>query len=173
MRSENIEQNWLVTMRMALDLKESGQAVDEILELLKSAKTLLNQYLVYENTAPDTLPKAGDLVDRAQSKVFLKAKPLGRTFREKWDSTLKRVVAGEKVENFMVQKSVFYPSMPRNKRWVRIKPPKSLTEKRLSDIARNTNVEIMPHEDKHVLIVGDKETLREAVKEISQYMKKG
>ncbi len=172
MRSENIEQNWLVTMRMALALKKSGQPVEETLGLLKSAKTLLNQCRIYENTDPGTLSEAETLVDRAQSEVFLKSEPLGKAFQEKWDGVLKRVMRGEKVENFTVQKAVFYPGMPRNEKWIRIKPSKSLTKKRLDDIAKSTGVEVKPHEDNHILIVGSEDALKEAIKEISQYMKK-
>ena len=59
---------------------------------------------------------------------------------------------------------------PRNKEWVRVAIPESVRDK-LESIEKKAGVEIRPDGDSHVIITGDKASIRKALDEMSPYFK--
>jgi hypothetical protein len=169
---EPIEQAWIVTDLMAKEAKKSGLAVDEAVMLLRSAKALLNECHLNVLTRGELLPKASTLVNEAQKEIFSLAKPLGSDFEEKWMQELKRALHGEKIGKFTVEgSSKFYPNMPRKGEWVRVAIPPSATKK-LKGIEKRSGVAIQKDGDSHVIIIGEKESIRKALDELSPYFKR-
>lgn len=168
---EHVEQSWVVTERMAKEAKKAGLAIDKAVDLLRSAKAILNECHLNVLTRNELLPKANALIGDAQIEIFSAAEPLGSDFTEKWTEELKRALHGEKIGVFMVEgSSKFYPNMPRNKEWVRVAIPKSVKDK-IKDIGEQAGVEIRPDGDSHVIIIGEKASIRKALDKMSPHFK--
>ena len=169
----SIEQTWIVTQRMAGEVKKAGFAVDSAVKLLRYAKAILNECRLDVHARGELLPKASALIEDAQREIFSTAKPLGTDFTEKWTAELKRALIGEKIGEFTVEgSSKFYSNMPRNNEWVRIAIPEPV-KKKLGSIGDRAGVEIRPDGDSHVIITGGKASIRKALDEMSPYFKGG
>jgi hypothetical protein len=168
---EPIEQAWIVTDLMAKEATKEGLSVDKAVSILRSAKALLNECHLNAQTRDELLPNATTLMNEAQKEIFTLAKSLGSDFEEKWTAKLKRALHGEKIGKFSVEgSSKFRPNMPRGGEWVRVAIPDGVKEK-IKDIEQSAGVEIKPDGDSHVSIIGDKESIRKALDEISPYFK--
>ncbi len=168
---ESVEQNWIVAQRMVDEVKKAGFAVDRAVDLLRSAKTILNECRLDAHARAELSPKASVLIEDAQREIFLAGVPLGADFTEKWTAELKKVLLGEKVGEFTVGgSSKFYSNMPRDKKWVRIAIPKAVKNE-LEGIGERTGTKIRPDGDSHVLIMGEKASIRKALDEMSPYFK--
>lgn len=169
---EPIEQAWIVTDLMAKEAKKEGLSVDKVVSLLRSAKALLNECHLNAATRDELLPKATTLMNEAQKEIFTLVEELKSDFEEKWTAELKRALHGEKIGEFMVEgSSKFRPNMPRGGEWVRIAIPDSARRK-IKDIEQSAGVEIKPDGDSHVIIIGDKESIRKALDGLSPYFKR-
>ena len=85
---------------------------------------------------------------------------------------LKRALHGEKIGEFSVEgSSKFYPNMPRNREWVRVAMPESAKGK-TKEIEQSAGVEIREDGETHAIIIGDKESIRKALDELSPYFKR-
>lgn len=168
---ESIEQTWIVTRRMAGEIKKAGFAVDSAVDMLRSAKSILNECQLNVDSKGKLLPKASALVEDAQRELFSTAEPLGPDFTEKWTEELKRALKGEKIGEFKADvSSKFYSNMPKNKEWVRVAIPESVRDK-LEDIGEKAGAEMRPDGDSHVIIAGDKASIRKALDEMAPYFK--
>ena len=168
---ESIEQTWIVTQRMAGEVKKAGFAVDSAVNRLRSAKAMLNECRLDEHARAELLPKASALIEDAQREIVSTAEPLGTDFTEKWTAELKRALMGEKIGEFTVEgSSKFYSNMPRDRKWVRVAIPESV-KKELEGIGDRAGAEIRPDGDSHVIIAGEKASIRKALDEISPYFK--
>lgn len=165
------EQNWIVAQHMAEEAKMAGLAVDRVMNLLRSAKVLLNECRLDAHARIGLLPRASTLIEDAQRDLFLAAEHLETDLTEKWTAELKKVFSGEKVGEFTVTgSSKFYSGMPRDGKWVRIAIPISLKGK-LKDIEDKAGVKIRQDGDSHVLIAGEKSAIRKALNAMSPYFK--
>ncbi len=168
---DSIEQTWIVTQRMAGEVKKAGFAVDNAMSLLRSSKVILNECRLDTHARGGLLPKASTFIEDAQREIFMAAEPLGAEFTEKWTVELKRALKGEKIGEFTVEgSSKFYPGMPRNREWVRVAIPESV-KKELDSIAGTAGVKIRPDGDSHVIITGEKASIRKALDELSPHFK--
>lgn len=167
---ERFEQMWLVTMKMAVDIKKRGFKIDKTFNSLRSARVILHQCMVDPHAKGETLSRAGELIDSAQRDIFLTAQPLGKEFTEKWEGEIRKVMKGEILDKFSVARSKFYANLPRGKKWARLKIPPGLDAKKLKDIARSCEVTITQQEKRYILISGEKESMRKALDVISGYL---
>lgn len=168
---EPIEQAWIATDLMAKEAKKSGLGVDKAVMLLRSAKALLNECHLNAATRNELLPRASTLINEAQKEIFALAEPLGDEFEKRWTEELKRALHGEKIGEFKVEgSSKFRPNMPRDGEWVRVAIP-GRAKKKIKDIEKSAGVEMRNDGDAHIIIKGDRESIRKALDELSPYFK--
>lgn len=160
---KEIEQAWVATTKMAVEARKAGVNLGNAFELLRSAKSVLNER-GHGHAAEEMLAEA-------QKEIFSKAELLGKKFSEKWSRALKKAAEGEKIGEFSIWESKFYPAAPKDRRWVRVSLPRTLSIKKLEEIAKKCRVAVEPQEKQHVIISGDKDSLRKALDEISPYFK--
>jgi hypothetical protein len=169
MNSETLQQMWIATMRMAAQLRREGFKIDKAFDLLRNARIILNEHAVDKEVGKVFLPRAAQLIESAQRELFLAAEPLGNEFTEGWEGQFKEIMQGKKVGEFAaLRSSTFYASLPRSRNWVRISTS-GLPKKKLKEIQRQ--VEVRPHGEGHVLLIGDKASLRKALDQISPYLR--
>lgn len=163
---KEIEQAWVATTKMAVEARKAGVSLGNAFELLRSAKSVLN-----EHGHAAAAGRAGEMLAEAQKEIFSKAELLGKKFSEKWSRELKKAAEGEKIGEFSIWESKFYPAAPKDRRWVRVSLPRTLSIKKLEEIAKRCGAAVEPQEKQHVIISGDKDSLRKALDEISPYFK--
>ncbi len=165
---KEIEQAWVATTKMAVEARKAGVSLDNAFELLRSAKSVLNER---GHGHAAEVSRAEEMLAEAQKEIFSKAELLGKKFSEKWSRALKKAAEGEKIGEFSIWESKFYPAAPKDSRWVRVSLPKTLSIKKLEEIAKRCGAAVEPQEKRHVIISGDKDSLRKALDEISPYFK--
>jgi hypothetical protein len=84
---------------------------------------------------------------------------------------LKKASRGEQIYQIKDKKSRFVVGAPSGFSMTRITFKKPISEDRLQDIAEYHNVIIEFEEDHIVLIYGDKENIKESLKEIASFFK--
>ncbi len=156
-------------MKMAVEARKAGVSLDSAFELLRSAKSILNERR--HEHAEKELPVVEGMLLEAQKEIFLRTEPLGKKFSEKWSRKLKKAAEGEKIGEFSIWKSKFYPAAPKGKKWARISLPRTLRIKELEEIAKRCKVAVEPQGKQYVIISGDRDSLRKALDEISHYFK--
>jgi len=166
---KEIEQTWIATMKMAVEARKAGVSLDSAFELLRFAKSILNERR-HEHTEKE-LPVVEGMLLEAQKEIFLRAELLGKKFSKKWSNELKKAAEGEKIGEFSIWESKFYPTVPKDKKWARISLPRTLSIKKLEEIAKRCKVAVEPQEKQCVIISGDRDSLRKALDEISHYFK--
>ncbi|WP_457555376.1 hypothetical protein [Candidatus Pyrohabitans sp.] len=171
MSLETLQQKWLATMDMLVELNREKFRSPRASELLRHARSMINEASLNRAADEAFMVKVERLLEEAQREIFMAAQPLGDDFLLRWSDTFDRIEAGERYGEYSLSVSRFYPHLPRARRWVRIKQPSSLTPKRLLEISRSCNVKIKRHGRRHLVIVGDGDALKRALAEVAPYIK--
>ncbi len=160
-RIDKLAQTFLATADMITEARKMGFNVDRALNLLRTAKSVLNEAYLKEEIRDLLLQHAEHLLQEVHAEIF---SICGEEFTEKWDETFKKIIKGEKYGNFRVEKMRFAVGMPRDKRWIRVK---NLEEDILNEIKKVAKV--VKTEEGYV-ICG--ENLEEALRIMRKFMKK-
>ncbi len=169
---EILQQKWLASFDMLLELKKNKFSVPRASELLRHVRSMINEAALNKAADEKFFAKAENLLDEAQREIFFVAEPLGKEFLERWDDVFKKIMAGEKYGEYTFNSSTFYPHLPRGAYWVRLKQPKEATPQRLREIAKACDVLIKRHQKEHIIITGNKEKVKKALQELAVYLKK-
>lgn len=168
------EQTWMILVELLSDLRKKGVEIPSpVTEDIRMARTTLNFYKV-DPTDPERmveLKRLNDFLNSAQDPLLTLADDQGEDYLEKWLEKLKKASRGEQIYQIKDKKSRFVPGAPSGFSMARITFKKPLSEDRVQDIAEYHNVIIEFEEDHIVLIYGDKENIKESLKEISSFFK--
>jgi hypothetical protein len=166
MDPEILKQLWIASKEMITEAGRKGLNTERAVRYLRTAKSILNECASDKKAKKEFLDQASRLIDSAQREVFL-ASQLGKEFLEKWDEEFKMIMQGKKIGEFPVlRSSKFYPSLPRGKNWVRIPASKEIENK-----LKEMGIDVRHHHG-NLLILGDKEHVKKALKEISHLFKR-
>lgn len=169
MNLDELEQMWLATSKMGVELKKKGVDLSRAFQLLRDAKPLLSECRLDEDADPEFLKLAEDMLNEAQMEILSTGDALGEKFLEKWSDILDKVRRGEKIGEFPLSKPSFYPGMPRGK-WVKLAPLKGLGAKKLKGIAKKHGIELQSRDGDYIL-TGDEEGLKNALGDIRDVLK--
>jgi|Deesub1362A_J573_1020465.scaffolds.fasta_scaffold00057_23 hypothetical protein len=168
MNLETLQQVWLVTMNMATEVRRKGIEVGNAFDYLRTAKVILNERTFGETEDRGFLFRASELIDNAQRDIFIAAEALGKEFTVDWENKIREVLNGKKVGEFpATRSSKFYSQLPRSKNWVRVPDKKEVKEK----VEELKDIEVRPHGEGYLLLIGDKASLRKALDAISPVMR--
>lgn len=169
---EILQQKWVANFDMLIEINKNKFSVPIASELLRNVKSMINEAVINKTAADEFLAVTDSLLDEANREIFSAAEPLGSEFTERWEKVFRKIMAGEKYGEYILNSSRFYPHLPRGKYWVRLKQPAGTTPERLREIAREYNVFIKRHQKEHIVITGDKEKVKEALRELAVYLKR-
>lgn len=167
---EEVEQLWLATRDMAVEVKKEGFDTREALELLRSAKVMIIEWKKDPKERTEFHSRAQGMIADIQMILFQAAQPLGDEFEKRWGKELGEVMRGKKVGEFPMPSETFVKGMPRSIPWVRVQVPEGMDVKEARDAARDAGVDVK-EEDDYLLLSGNKEGLRKVLDVISGYMK--
>lgn len=168
---DRAEQLWLATIRMALEAKKKGVEVGEALALLRNAKAMLNEGRL-DQGSHETSREAEAMIEEAQREIFIAASSFPR-FEKRWQDVIARVQQGEKIGEYPLGASSFYPDLPRGRSWVRLPLTERIGESRARDVASKHGLAFRIHQDKYFILTGDKTKLKEALEALSKYYRGG
>jgi hypothetical protein len=157
---------WKVLEEMVIELKKKTVGIPlEILNDLKSAKVLL-MINDPETNQEETALKIERYLENIEIYVFneIQERFESKTV-EKW---LKRIGEARCKEVEIKKENKFISGVPRNQKWIRIKPIPKLPSKLLKQIAKDKNLVICSHTDGKFTLYGNTENIKSFVKKITE-----
>lgn len=158
---------WKVLEKMITDFRKRGVAVPaDIVSKMRSAKTLIN-VLKADPSRKDTDQKVEEHLVGVESYLVSEGeKRFGSEYTERWFRRLEE--AGEKVLEEEGWKTRFIPGIPRNQKWIRIKPSDELPIEEVKALTGELNLSCKVQEDGYLLVYGKKEGIKDFVKEMTK-----
>ena len=169
-----LEQTWLVLVDLLTDLRKKGIEIpDEVTKNVRLAKSTINFYKS-DPSNPEMikeLKRINDFLNSIQDTLLDIAKIVGNEYEDEWLQKLMRASRGEKVIEKEETSPKFVVGAPAGFSMVRVTFKEPLSEERLNDIAETHGVIIEFEEDDVVAIYGDKDNVKESLKEIASFFK--
>jgi hypothetical protein len=157
---------WKVLEKMITDFRKKGVVVPaEIISDLKSAKTLIN-VLKADPSHVDTSQKIGEYLLNVESYLVSEGqKMFGTGYVEEWlkqlDEANKRILEKEEEE------TKFIPGVPREHKWIRVKPSTELSIEKLKTLAEESRLSYNVQNDGCLLVYGKDSHIKEFIKKIA------
>ena len=167
-----IEQTWLVLVELLTDLrKRSVEIPDEVTKNVRLARTTINFYKA-DPTNPEMmneLKRINDFLNSIQDTLLDLAEEISKDYKDEWLNKLLKASRGETVVEKKDTAPKFAVGVPSGFSMVRVTFKEPLSEERLNDIAEEHGVIIEFEEDDVIAIYGDKNNVKESLKEIASF----
>jgi hypothetical protein len=157
---------WNVLEEMIIDFRKRGiVAPAKIMSDLKSAKTLIN-VLKADPSHIDTSQKIDEYLLNVESCLVSEGqKMFGTGYVEDW---LKRLdEASKKILEKKEEKIKFIPSLPREHKWIRVKPSTELSIEKLKTLAEESHLSYNIQNDGCLLFYGEDGHIKEFIKKMA------
>jgi len=167
-----VEQTWLVLVDLLTDLKKKEMEIpDEVSKNIRLARSTINFY-ASDPTNPEMmkeLKRINDFLNSIQDTLLDIAEEISTEYRDEWLQKLMRASRGEKVIEKEGTSPRFVVGAPAGFSMVRVTFKEPLSEERLNDVAETHGVIIEFEEDDVVAIYGEKDAVKESLKEIASF----
>jgi len=157
---------WKVLEEMIMDFRKKGITISaDVMSDLRSAKTLIN-VLKADPSHVDTGQKVEEYLRSVESYLVSEGqKRFGAEYVEAW---LKRLnEAGKKVFEEEEMKARFIPRLPREQKWIRVKPSAELPVDKLKALAEELSLSYSVQNDGYLLVYGEDERVKDFVKKMA------
>jgi hypothetical protein len=156
---------WKVLEEMVVDLRKKGMIVPaKIMNDLKSAKTLIN-VLKADTTHFDTVQKIEKYLSNIESYIVSEGqKAFGTEYVEEW---LKRLDGAGKKPFEDEGETRFIPGVPRQRKWIRVKPSAELSLEKLKKMTGDLELSFNVQKDGSLLVYGKDERIKEFVRKMA------
>ena len=156
---------WKVLEEMITDLKKRGVAVPaNILNDLRYARTLIN-VLKADPTRIETSQKIEEYLNNVEAYLISEGQRFGDKYVEEWIKRLED--ASKKIFEEEEEEKRFVPGLPREQRWVRVKPSEDMPVEALKALASELNLSFEIQSDGCLLVYGEDERLKDFVKKMA------
>ncbi|MEM2202276.1 MAG: DUF2096 family protein [Candidatus Bathyarchaeia archaeon] len=156
---------WKVLEEMITDLKKRGIAVPaNILNDLRYARTLIN-VLKADPARLETSQKIEEYLNNVEAYLISEGQKFGEKYVEGWVKKLEE--AGRKVFNEEEEETRFVPGLPREQRWIRIKPSDEMPIETLKALAGELKLSFEVQSDGFLLVYGEDGRLKDFVKKMA------
>ena len=155
---------WQVLENMIADLRKRGINVpDDVLANLKSAKTMIN-ILKADPNRGETRQKIEEYLENVESHLISEGqRAFGDDYVKEWFKRLEE--ANRKVDE--EEEMRFVAGLPREGKWIRIKPSAELTLEKLKKSAKGLNLSFEIQSDGHLLVHGADEHIKVFIRKIA------
>ncbi|NWF87137.1 DUF2096 family protein [Candidatus Bathyarchaeota archaeon] len=160
---------WKVLEQMIADLRKRGIAIPaDIMNDLKSAKILIN-ILKADPCHIETSQKVeGYLLNIESYLVSQGQKRFGANYVEEWLRRLDEASQRPHEEEVAEEEKIrFIPGLPREQKWIRVKPTAEFTLERIKALAKEANLLFNVQSDGYLLVYGEDERIKEFVKKMA------
>lgn len=155
---------WKILEEMITDFRrKSVQIPPNIFDDLKYARTLIN-VLRADPSRLETSQKIEECLNNVESYLISEGQRFGDKYIEEW---LKKLEEASRKIDEDEGASRFVPGLPREQRWVRVKPSDDLPLNALRALAEELNLSSEAQSDGCLLIYGEDERIKEFVKKMA------
>jgi len=157
---------WKVLEEMITDFRRRGIGVPtEIMSDLRSAKTLIN-VLKADPSRVDTSQKVDEYLLNVESYLVSEGqKMFGSGYVEEWlkrlDEASKKMLEKEEEETKLI------PGVPREHKWIRVKPSTELPIEKLKKLAEELHLSCNVQNDGCLLVYGEDGRIKEFIKKMA------
>jgi hypothetical protein len=153
---------------MIIEFRKKGLAVPQnVLDDIKSARVLMKVMEADDKGRGETSPKIDEYLGSVEAYLVTEAQK--KLPPEKVDEWLMRLEAAS-CDTCMAEEkgeSRFIPGLPRDQKWVRVKPLASLPAEKLKTFAAELQLSVRSESDGHLLVFGSSEGIKAFVKKMT------
>ncbi|MDH5482768.1 MAG: DUF2096 family protein [Candidatus Bathyarchaeota archaeon] len=157
---------WKTLEEMIADFRRRGITIPaEVMNNLKSAKTMIT-ILKADTSRGETIQKIEEHLGSVESYLISEGqKKLGTEYVDKW---LKRLdEASRKPFDEEKEERRFVPGIPREHKWIRVKPSTELPPEKLKALAKKSKLSCKVQNDGYLLVYGEDERIKEFVRKMA------
>ncbi|MGB9740789.1 MAG: DUF2096 family protein [Candidatus Bathyarchaeia archaeon] len=158
---------WKVLEEIVAEFRKKGVSIPpDIMNDLKYAKTLIN-ILKADPTCTETNQKIEELLLKVESYLVSEGqKNFSADHLETWLKRLDEAAARPQEEE-KEEEARFISGLPREHKWVRVKPIADLPIERLKRLAKESNLSCEMQGDGYLLVYGEEERIKDFIKKIA------
>jgi hypothetical protein len=158
---------WKVLEEMILEFRKRGITIPtEVMNNLKSARTMI-KILKADPSRGETMQKIEEYLSNVESYLISEGqKKFGVEYVDKWLKKLDE--AGMRFPDLEEEETRFVPGLPREQKWIRVKPSAELPMEKLKLLAKELNLSCELQRDGYLLVYGEDESLKEFVKKMAK-----
>jgi hypothetical protein len=156
---------WKVLEEMVIELRKKGLTVPStVMNDLKSARTMI-KIMNADTSRSEITQKVDEYLGTVESYLVTEAQ---KEFEPEYiDAWLRRLEeANCETRANVVEESRFIAGIPRDQKWIRIRPLTSLPVEKLKQLAEESNLSCSIQEDGRLLFYGKAEDIKEFVKKM-------
>lgn len=147
-----------------MDFRKKGVSVpSNVIDDLKYARTLIN-VLRADPSRLETTQRIEECLNNVESYLISEGQQFGDKYVEEWlkklEEASRRIDEDEGVSRFV-------PGLPREKRWVRVKPSNEMPLDVLRALAEDLNLSHEVQSDGYLLVYGEDKRVKEFVKKMA------
>jgi hypothetical protein len=161
---------WKILEEIIIEFRKKGSPVPvTVMNDLKSAKTMIKLMNV-DTSRGDMAPKVEQYLANVEGYLVTEAQ---KNFPpERIDEWLRRLdeasVETCECTEEVKEESRFIPGLPRDQKWVRVKPLASLPAEKLKQLAEESSLSFKTESDGHLIVYGKPENVRNFVKKMTE-----
>jgi len=158
---------WKVLEEMILEFRKRGITIPvEVMDNLKSARTMI-KILKADPSRGETMQKIEEYISTVESYLISEGqKKFGVEYVDKWLKKLDE--ANIRFPDLEEEETRFVPGLPREQKWIRVKPSAELPMEKLKLLAKELNLSCELQGDGYLLVYGEDESLKEFVKKMAK-----
>ena len=160
---------WKILEGMIVEFRKKGLDVSQtILNDLKSAKVLITIMNADDKDLGETAPKIDEYLGSVEAYLVTEAQ---KAFPpEKVDEWLRRLeeASCEICATEAKKESTFIAGLPRDQKWIRVKPLNSLPMEKLKALADESRLSYRAEDDGHLIVYGNAEGIKEFIKRMTE-----
>jgi len=158
---------WKVLEEMILEFRKRGITIPvEVMDNLKSARTMI-KILKADPSRGETMQKIEEYISTVESYLISEGqKKFGVEYVDKWLKKLDE--ANIRFPDLEEEETRFVPGLPREQKWIRVKPSAELPMEKLKLLAKELNLSCELQRDDYLLVYGEDERLKEFVKKMAK-----
>jgi hypothetical protein len=158
---------WKVLEEMILEFRKRGITIPtEVMDNLKSARIMI-KILKADPSRGETMQKIEEYLSNVESYLISEGqKKFGVEYVDKWLKKLDE--ASIRFPDLEEEETRFVPGLPREHKWIRVKPSAELPMEKLKLLAKELNLSCELQGDGYLLVYGEDESLKEFVKKMAK-----
>jgi hypothetical protein len=158
---------WKVLEEMILEFRKRGITIPtEVMDNLKSARIMI-KILKADPSRGETMQKIEEYLSNVESYLISEGqKKFGVEYVDKWLKKLDE--ASMRFPDLEEEETRFVPGLPREHKWIRVKPSAELPMEKLELLAKELNLSCELQGDGYLLVYGEDESLKEFVKKMAK-----
>jgi hypothetical protein len=158
---------WKILEEIIIEFRKKGLTIPQnVMNDLKSAKVMIT-ILGVDESRGETAPKIEQYLGSVEAYLVTEAqKTFAPTRIDEWLRRLEEATA-DTCESRKEEETKFISGVPRDQKWIRVKPIDSIPLKKLEQLAEETSLSSRIQEDGRLVVYGKPEDIREFVKKMT------